>query len=91
MLDKQIKKRSAQAQYSVSLQNLDVINLLSEDMRRFVHRKGDWEVFGRGEILKPIFESLQKRLGRSMGGSGGTGSYFSARDAKRSRYRLEGA
>ena len=63
LLDKQIKNRSAQAQYSVSLQNLDVINLLSEDMRRFVHRKGDWEVFGRGESLKPIFESLQERLG----------------------------
>ena len=63
LLDKQIKKRSAQAQYSVSLQNLDAINLLSEDMRRFVHRKGDWEVFTLGESLKPIFESLQERLG----------------------------
>ena len=63
LLDKQIKKRSAQAQYSVSLQNLDEISLLSEDMRRFVHKKGDWEVFRRGESLKPIFESLQERLG----------------------------
>ena len=62
LLDKQIKKRSAQAQHWVSLQNLDEINLLSEDMRRFLHRKGDWGVFSRGESLKPIFESLQERL-----------------------------
>ena len=63
LLDKRIKKRSGQAQHSVSLQNLDAINLLSEDMRRFAHRKGDWRVFSRGDSLKPIFESLQERLG----------------------------
>ena len=67
LLDKQISKRSAQAQYGVSLQNLDEINRLSEDMRRFLHRNGDWGVFSRGESLKPIFESLQERLGAKHG------------------------
>ena len=67
LLDKQITKRSGQAQHSVCLQNLDEINLLSEDMRRFVHKKGDWDVFVRGGSLRPIFESLQERLGASYG------------------------
>ena len=62
LLDKQIKKRSVFAQQAVSLQNLDEINLLTEYMRHFVHRKGDWEVYGRGKSLRPIFESLQERL-----------------------------
>ena len=62
LIDGQIRKRSLQAQHSVSLQNLDEINRLSEDMRRFALRKGDWEVFSRGDILKPIFESLQEKL-----------------------------
>ena len=64
LLDKQINKRAAQAQNSVSLKNLDEIDLLSENMRRFVHRKGDWDVFDRGDSLRPIFESLQERLER---------------------------
>ena len=63
LLDQQITKRFFQAQLSVSLQNLDQINLLSEDMRRFVHRQGDWDVFTRGATLRPIFESLQDRIG----------------------------
>ena len=67
LLDKQIKKRSAQAQHGVALQNLDEIGLLSEDMRRFVHRRGDWDVYSRGDSLKPIFESLQERLGAQHG------------------------
>ena len=62
LLDEQIRKRFLQAQVSVSLQNLDEINRLSEEMRRYVHRKGDWDAFSRGGILKPIFESLQERL-----------------------------
>ena len=62
LLDKQIKKRTVLAQHWVSLQNLEAITLLSEDMRRFVHRKGDWDVYTRGEYLKPISESLQERL-----------------------------
>lgn len=61
-LDKQIRKRFAQAQQWVSLQNLSEIDLLSDDMRRFVHRNGDWDVFERGSILRPVFESLQERL-----------------------------
>ena len=64
LLDKQITKRSAQSRNWVSLQNLDEINRLSEDMRRFVHRREDWGVFYRGESLRPIFESLQERFGR---------------------------
>ena len=63
LLDTQINKRFLQAQHSVSLQNLDAINLLSEEMRRFVHRNGDWDVFNHGDSFKPIFESLQERLG----------------------------
>ena len=63
LLDNQIKKRSAQAQNWVSLQNLTEIDRLSEEMRRFVHRKGDWDVFRRGSSLRPIFESLQERMG----------------------------
>ena len=62
LFDGQITKRSLQAQFSVSLQNLDEINRLSEDMRRFALRKGDWNVFSRGEFLKPIYESLQERM-----------------------------
>ena len=62
LFDGQITKRSLQAQFSVSLQNLDEINRLSEDMRRFALRKGDWNIFNRGEFLKPIYESLQERL-----------------------------
>ena len=62
LLDKQVRKRFVQAQNWVSLQNLSEIDLLSEDMRRFVHRNGDWDVFGRGSILRPVFESLQERL-----------------------------
>ncbi len=63
LLDQQINKRTALAQQWVSLQNLDALNLLSEDMKRFVHREGDWGVYSRGDSLKPIFESLQERLG----------------------------
>ena len=59
----QIQRRSLQAQLSVALQNLDEINRLTEDMRRFVYRRGDWGAFSRGDDLKPIFESLQERLG----------------------------
>ena len=62
LLDKQINKRAAQAQYSVSLKNLEQIDLLSDEMRLFVHKKGDWTVFNRGDSLRPIFESLQERL-----------------------------
>lgn len=67
LFDKQITMRSAQAQARVSLQNLDEINRLSDEMRRFVYRSEDWDVFYRGERLRPIFESLQERLGRSHG------------------------
>ena len=63
LLDNQIKKRFVQAQQWVALRNLDAIDVLSEEMRRFVHRNGDWNVFHRGDRLKPIFESLQERLG----------------------------
>ena len=62
LLDKQIRKRFVQAQHWVSLRNLSEIDLLSEDMRRYVHRNGDWDVFERGRILRPVFESLQERL-----------------------------
>ena len=62
LMDGQITKRLLQAQLSVSLQNLDEINRLSEEMRRYVHRRGDWDAFVRGRKLKPIFESLQERL-----------------------------
>ena len=62
LLDKQINKRAAQAQYSGSLKNLEQIELLSDEMRLFVHKKGDWTVFNRGDSLRPIFESLQERL-----------------------------
>ena len=62
LLDGQIRRRSFQAQLSVPLRNLDEINRLSDDLRRFLLRKGDWAVFERGEILRPIFESLQERL-----------------------------
>ena len=64
LLDTQITKRSVQAQTWVSLQNLDEISRLSEEMRRFVLKREDWDVFYRGNSLRPVFESLQERLGR---------------------------
>ena len=67
LLDKQINKRAALAQHSVSLQNLEEIGLLSDEMKRFVHRKGDWTVFNRCDSLRPIFDSLQERLERQHG------------------------
>lgn len=67
LLDGQINKRAALAQHSVSLKNLDEMDRLSDAMRRFVHRKGDWAVFNRGDSLRPVFESLQERLGRQHG------------------------
>ena len=62
LLDGQIRRRSFQAQLSVPLQNLDEINRLSDDLRRFLLRGGDWGVFRRGDIMRPIFESLQEKL-----------------------------
>ena len=62
VLDGQIRRRSFQAQLSVPLQNLDEINRLSDGLRRFLLRKGEWEVYGRGDVLKPIYESLQEKL-----------------------------
>ena len=62
LLDRQINKRWMQALHSVSLQNLDELSRLTDDLRRFVHANGDWSALGRGSHLKPIFESLQERL-----------------------------
>ena len=62
LLDGQINMRSVQAQLWASLRNLEEINRLSDEMRRFSLRKGDWEVFHRDGVLKPIFESLEEKL-----------------------------
>ncbi len=67
LLDRQIKKRWMQALHSVSIQNLDELSRLTDDLRRFVHGYGDWSALGRGSDLKLIFESLQERLEASGG------------------------
>ena len=64
ILDKQINRRFVLAQHWVSLQNLGEIDLLSNSMRRFVHKKGGWDVFSRGKQLSPIFENVEERLGK---------------------------
>lgn len=61
LLDRQITKRWMQTLNSVSLDNLDQLRRLKDDLRRFAH-KGDWSVLCRGSQLKPIFESLQERM-----------------------------
>ena len=66
LLDRQIRKRWMHTLNSVSVDNLDQLRRLTDDLRRFVH-KGDWSVLCRGSQLKPIFESLQER----MEGAGG--------------------
>ena len=67
LLDGQINKRWMQALHSVSIQNLDELNRLAEELRRFAYREGDWSAIQRGPSLKPIFESLQERLEASDG------------------------
>ena len=67
LLDRQIRKRSMQALHSVSLQNLDELSRLADDLRLFVHGSGDWSALHRGSSLKPIFESLQERMEVSGG------------------------
>ena len=66
IFERQINKRWLQALISVSLQNLDQINRLTEDLRQFTHY-ANWNALDRGTDLKPIFESLQARTGN--GGS----------------------
>ena len=67
LLDRQISKRGQQALHMVSLQNLDEMGRLTDDLRRFAHRDGDWAVLHRGSVLSPIFESLEERLGGPHG------------------------
>ena len=66
LLDRQIRKRWLQALNSVSLDNLDELRRLTDDLRRFVHT-GDWSVLCRGSQLKPIFETLQERVDATSG------------------------
>ena len=66
LLDRQIRKRWMQTLNSVSLDNLDELRRLTDDLCRFVH-KGDWSVLCRGSQLKPIFESLQERMEATSG------------------------
>ena len=61
LLDRQITKRWMQTLNSVSLDNLDELRRLTDDLRRLAY-KGDWTVLCRGSSLKPIFESLQERM-----------------------------
>ena len=67
LLERQIKKRWLQALHSVALQNLDELSRITDDLRQFARRNGDWSTLFRGEQLKPVFESLQERLEASSG------------------------
>lgn len=62
ILDREIRGRSFASQLSVPLQNLNAMNTLTDDMRRFTLRGGDWNVYARGENLRPIFENVLARL-----------------------------
>ena len=63
VLDRQITKRKIPNLHSVSLQNLDELRRLSEDLRLFAHDNCNWEHLSRGDILEQIFGTLQERLG----------------------------
>ena len=67
LMDAQIRRRFTAAQLSVPLQNLDQINRLTDDLRRFLHRGGDWGELQRGTVLKPIAESMFEKLEASYG------------------------
>ena len=63
ILDRQITRHRTPRLLSVCLQNLDELRRLSEDMRLFAHNNHNWTHLSRGDILEPIFRTLQERLG----------------------------
>lgn len=63
ILDRQIDRRRIPNSLRSCLRNLDELRRLSDDLRRFAHQNSDWKQLARGEVLEPIFESLQERLG----------------------------
>lgn len=65
ILSGQVDKREQGALNTISLDNLEEMRLLRENLLRFVDHGGDWSKIGsKGEFLAPIYESLQSRLGR---------------------------
>lgn len=59
----QIDKREQFLLHTVSLDNLDAIRILRENLVKFVDQDGDWDTVGsQGAFLKPIYESLISRL-----------------------------
>ena len=63
ILDRQISKSRLRTWLSGCLQNLDELGRLSEDLRLFAHKNHDWAYLRRGSTLKPIFDTLEERLG----------------------------
>ena len=63
ILDRQIRKSGLRTWLSGCLQNLDELGRLSEDLRLFAHNNRDWSYLRRGSTLKPIFDTLEERLG----------------------------
>lgn len=69
ILDGQASKRWLHSLISASLQNLDAMRTLTEELRVFVHTGGDWsKISPRGGLLKPIYERLEQKIGGSHGG-----------------------
>jgi len=64
ILDGQVSKRWFQALTFVSLQNLDVIRNLTDELRVFAHSQGDWsKVSTRGAVFKTICDRLDEKVG----------------------------
>ena len=69
ILDGQTSKRWLHTLTSVSIQNLDVMRNLTDELRVFAHSGGDWsKISTRGAVLKPIYERLEEKIGGSHGG-----------------------
>lgn len=68
ILDEQVTRRWMAALQTVSLQNLEAMRNLSDDLSVFA-QKGDWSRFGpRGEVLERVYESFEARLRKGAGG-----------------------
>jgi hypothetical protein len=68
ILDGQVSKRWFQALTSVSLQNLDFMRNLTDELRVFAHSRGDWsKISTRGAVFKPIYGRLDEKVGGCHG------------------------
>lgn len=71
ILDEQVTKRRMSALLTVSIQNLDAMRNLSNDLRVFAQR-GDWSRLGpRGEVMERVYESFEARFKNGTGGQNG--------------------